>query len=261
MSRFHDEFFRQGSPVHDALMIKCMSPGGIKKITDAVNLSQDILRAAGDAARYFDRSVTICDLKDGRKMARRGESVPEIKYEFARKPDGKTDWDRRIELCSRIRSCENASECAFCRDNKPWYKKEVKFSYHVEEFLTKIDYETEVLVKNGNFILGYADGVIKTTNKVALDAEIEADWVWEGFCSIQVDTDILIEAKPKITSIGEVIRQLKTYKSFLGRANAETGYRIPMVPVIITYSNLETDALDYLGNEGIKVVVFEEGTS
>ena len=36
MSRFHDEFFRQGSPAHDALMIKCLSKAGIEKILSTV---------------------------------------------------------------------------------------------------------------------------------------------------------------------------------------------------------------------------------
>jgi hypothetical protein len=108
---------------------------------------------------------------------------------------------------------------------------------------TDFNYETEVIARNGTFIIGYADAVIK----LGLAGSLEFT---DGTLSTyEVSLRILVEAKPMINSIGEVIRQLKTYKSILGPYD-------PMVMVIVTYTELDADALAYLKNEGIYVVVF-----
>lgn len=104
-------------------------------------------------------------------------------------------------------------------------------------------YETEVIVKNGTFIIGYADAVI------TLNLSGPIQFTDDSSSTYKVTMYILIEAKPTVSSIGEVIRQLKTYKSML------YPYEL-MLPVIVTYTQLDADALAYLKNEGIRVVVF-----
>ncbi|MFA5458442.1 MAG: hypothetical protein WC261_12510, partial [Synergistaceae bacterium] len=125
--------------------------------------------------------------------------------------------------------------------------------------------ETEALVKNGTFIIGYADAIIDLTYNINVSYQLDDNWRMDGG-SFQPRVRVLVEAKPKITSIGEVIRQLKTYKDIIQRVCTTTtgwisgGYEmLPVFPVIATYSKLQDDALEYLKNEGITVAVFEEG--
>jgi len=114
-------------------------------------------------------------------------------------------------------------------------------SYDAPIILTS--YETEVITRNGTFIIGYADAVIKA-NLTGSMRTTDPDII-KYECILY----ILVEAKPTINSIGEVIRQLKTYKSIL------CPYEL-MLPVIVTYTQLDADSLTYLKNEGIRVVVF-----
>lgn len=91
--------------------------------------------------------------------------------------------------------------------------------------------------------IGYADAVIK----LGLSGSLR--FTDESSSEYKVVLCILVEVKPTINSIGEVIRQLKTYQSIL------SPYEL-MLMVIVTYTQLETDSLAYLKNEKIRVVVF-----
>lgn len=263
MSRFHDEFFRQGSPVHDALMIKCMQKDCIHRIIDTIDLSGQVLRTAPEVTRYWlnNRTVTICTLNSGKQVAWKGE----YRNQGVDGPRVTEDYhgDKGYLIkCSHYEKCKHASDCThhgkeWKKENRP-YPKVVSFSYNIENLIEKTSYETEVIARNGNFILGYADAVIRITSEITINAVIDPGWTWSKFESLQIETDILIEAKPKITSIGEVIRQLKTYRDSLHRVHGELGYPIPMLPVIVTYTKLDSPALSYLKNENISVVVFEE---
>lgn len=136
MSKFHDEFFKQGSSEHDQLLIRCISKEGIKKITNAMGIGDDAVEK----------------------------------------------------------------------------------------------YETEVLMKNGTFVMGYADIILNL-----------------GYHGVR--QEILVEVKPNIVSIGDIIRQIKTYASLR--------YSTLVKMVIATYSTLDDDAIAYLSHERISVVVFD----
>lgn len=256
MSRFHEEFFRAGSLAHDKLMIECTSEPSLQKIMESIDIEPHILKLISLVTRYYDRTVTICPLTNGTKTAWRGEYqyynqenlAPHI-HESFEKIGGKY---QNLRKCSLSDKCEHKNFCCLINKKEP-YSKDLVFKPNKWE--TRKEFETEVIARNGTFIIGYADAIIKTTHSGTIDATIEEDWIWKDFTSYSVDVDILIEAKPKLTSIGEVIRQLKTYKSILKRS---IEYSIPMIPVIVTYSQLEKDAITYLKNEDIQVVVFEE---
>lgn len=262
MSRFHDEFFRAGSPEHDALMIKCTSEKGIDKILNSIDLSESIQKAFQEQTQRWTKSITICHLKENKKVAWRGayldwvreeQNVPHIRSSYIS--------GGRKEVCDLAdrKKCGHSSECAFYSEGKRPYASEVGLLFEVLPEKISRSYETEVIVRNGNFIVGYADAVIKTSHPMRIDATIEDGWAWNNYGETAIDVDILVEAKPKLSSIGEVIRQLKTYKSLLQRVppSSGSGYHIPILPVIVTYTKLDNDAVFYIQNEGIKVVVFE----
>lgn len=249
MSRFHDEFFRQGSPDHDKLMIKCTSEKGIQQIISQIDMEKHKGLAINSLTCDWDRQITICQLKEGRTAWRgiyegyNSDKVPQISEDYR--------TQKKYCMLAYRNKCEHVEQCTLSEGNEP-VTSNVVFSYQ-EEKTTK-HYETEVICKNRDFIIGYADAVIKTTYEGKIDAIIDKDWTWKKFHDYKVEVDILIEAKPMLTSIGEVIRQLKTYKSILERHKE---YPIPMVPVITTYSKPEPDAIEYIKNEGIYVVTFE----
>ncbi|MFZ2471371.1 MAG: hypothetical protein WAW52_05440 [Methanothrix sp.] len=117
--------------------------------------------------------------------------------------------------------------------------------------ITNYKYETEVLCKSGNsFIIGYADLIFS----------------WEMFFS---ETYVLanhptnavryvIEAKPELTDVGAVLRQLKTYKATKERIwEADRWKIVPVYMAIATYSSISDDVRAYLEHEGVKVVTFD----
>jgi len=177
MSRFHDEFFGQKGPQHDALVIKCVSNDGLQQILESLGL-----------------------------------------YAQA-----------------------------------------------------KIKYETEVICKSGQFIIGYADIYIqvfedgdcsddlieKRARRLINDFRLpEAEAYRSARRSITASsTGILVECKPSVADFGAVIRQLKTYEDILKSRGAARLFK-----VIATYSTPTKQVLDYLSHEDIVVVVFEEGT-
>lgn len=269
MSRFHDEFFRQGSPAHDALMIKCTSTKGIQKITEEIGLAASMHTFAESIAKGgVDKTVTICHFEVGRvawKGINSGDSwsttnknAPRIYRNYAGVFECELKNDKKCEYVEKcLLGAEDTTE-----------KRDATLAVHLNADKTVHTYETEVIVKNGAFIIGYADAVIKSSAPCAVDAVINDEWTWKEYGKLEPQIDILIEAKPKLTSIGEVIRQLKTYRERLQRDIEIRWYApghytrkvmIPMRAVIVTYTKLDSDALQYLKNEGIDVVVFEEG--
>lgn len=233
MSKFHDEFFRQGSPVHDALMIKCLSKDGIGKILSAVgNFEIKPPKITGVVCTTQSNSIFTemkkCDLFDANGN------------------------------CKKIYKCPLHLDCEYNEPQlhpnqfqparyKPIKADEITIS-GIVNVVHLIKKETEVIIKNGHFILGYADAIISEELKAIVKYVIPDGWIVKEAVFPAYRTTI-VEAKPEITSIGEVIRQLKTYASLIGDKDTHM--------VIVTYSKLGEDALEYLANENIIVVQFD----
>jgi hypothetical protein len=122
------------------------------------------------------------------------------------------------------------------------------------------DYETEVICKNGNFIIGYAD-IVYT---ILLQTDI-------NHYSLPHRYQCVIEAKPEMNDVGAVVRQLKTYadildiygneyeKSKVGENDRPYRVRGKIISgnlIIATYDNVSPEVLEYLLHEGIRVVKF-----
>jgi hypothetical protein len=71
------------------------------------------------------------------------------------------------------------------------------------------DLIVEKPIKSGNFIVGYADVFLNYYNEIFIS---EYDYFVFYY-------QIIIEAKPKIKSFGETLRQLRTYQEYCPRAN------------------------------------------
>lgn len=215
MSKFHDEFFRQGSPVHDALMIKCLSEEGVWKI----------ILASGVRAAVWPESVprtisgVLCKIEDGRVW-----------------------WDNPEHKCSE--GCYHKDEC------KKTNIKNMDITGHIVPHIS-IKKETEVIIRNGTFILGYADAVITYCYSYEICYSVDDPiWTIKKLGPYYLPEQyIIVEAKPELTSLGEVIRQLKTYALLMKQETPKM--------IIATYSKLGEDALEYLANENIVVVQFD----
>ena len=132
---------------------------------------------------------------------------------------------RTHEQISRRWSEPRSSEHdELCRITKQWF---TRFGYArafanrpkmdrgmqlVAAHLT-LRFESEYLVKRGNYIVGYCD----------LVARRKWEWLEVGMnhsqfpCGIPTLTQaIFFEIKPRITSVGDVLRQVKTYRDCCG---------------------------------------------
>ncbi|MCK9569588.1 hypothetical protein M0R72_11665 [Candidatus Pacearchaeota archaeon] len=248
MSRFHEEFFRQGSPVHDALMIKCVSEEGINEIVNQIGLRGWLL----DEIAKRQQEVVVCSHGQGHS-AHRGDHAP--------KTELRTFWtdylcnERATERCCSLKDeCKNVDTCKWFLEGQKAMSVCIKEIPFIKGFTST--FETEVIVNNGNFIVGYADAIVKIKFQVLSDAEIGPEWIWRGYSESTYDVALLIEAKPKLNSVGDTLRQLKTYRSLVG-------YKIGCVlkPVIVTYSKLDKATVDFIGNEDVLVATFSEGAA
>lgn len=119
------------------------------------------------------------------------------------------------------------------------------------------DYETEVICKNGNFIIGYADIVYTVLVTSAEDRD--------SFC-LPHRYQCVIEVKPKFDDAGAILWQLKTYADILGTHakeyhthngfNVLKGTVVPGNLVIVTYTDVPSDTIEYLAHEGVDVIKF-----
>jgi hypothetical protein len=215
---FHDEFFRSRGTKHDELMLKC-----IEKIEDIAvwrPLPDKIfVRACGEGDK-FRLGTTLID------------------HDFM-----------GCESCSRHKNCPNN-----WTSTKQKIENEVDYSVRC----IKHSYETEVLCKNGSFIMGYADMVIKTERVVGIITAVEFNKTTCSiypFYNLKEDIYTIVEVKPELNDIGAIIRQLKTYKEILSKTELRDDGPIAMViatPVEVT------DAVEkYLLHEGINVYKIE----
>jgi hypothetical protein len=253
MSKFHDEFFRRGSPVHDKLIIKCLSSAGIEKILKSVDFNDALNKTF---KQHPADGVYVCTHADGRTCHRNGDDTrpktgmthlyedPLNKYRHT--------GDRRA--CNLEATCDKAKSCKWLLTGQDVEYVSIVKDYYATPI--KSEYETEVIVKNGQFILGYSDAVISTTYNIKTDAHIDPEWTWKNYSEFSVIGRTIVEVKPKIDSIGDAIRQIKTYHDALYHKYPSDSVHPLMC--LVTYDCLEQDALDYLANEHISVVVFEE---
>ena len=252
MSKFHDEFFRKGSPVHDKLMIKCLSKEGIDQIIKTVDFNSIV----NERFDRDDKTVLICTHGEGRTAHKDTSSSKPTTGMTDLREDPlepyKTTGKRRA--CSLEKSCKNVKTCKWLLSGVDIDTASVIQTYYATP--TTSEYETEVIVKNGQFILGYADAVISTKYDITSSAQVDPNWIWENFSHFVETGHIIVEAKPKVDSIGDVIRQIKTYYDAL--VNKYSRDNIVPAKCLVTYDNLDRDALNYLANEHISVVVFEE---
>lgn len=132
-----------------------------------------------------------------------------------------------------------------------------------------MDYETEVLCKKGNFIIGYADILIKISrNRIECQKEFDERFrvlteeyrvpAAEARRSVRNYLQmkdhnyfVLVECKPALEDIGSAIRQLKTYE------DAIKGEYDALKKVIATYDTPSEDVIEYLRHEGVSVFVVE----
>jgi hypothetical protein len=115
----------------------------------------------------------------------------------------------------------------------------------ISDHKTSIDYETEVICNNGNFIIGYADILITVKSNLIFKPDAF------GTQELNVYHIIIIEVKPELSDIGSVLRQLKTYEQCILQ-NKDTR----VSKIIATYSNISEDVKDYLLHEGVHVIKF-----
>ncbi|MCK9568703.1 hypothetical protein M0R72_07170 [Candidatus Pacearchaeota archaeon] len=237
MSKFHEEFFKAGSPKHDKLMIKTLSEDGIKRVLDAIDIDTVVYN---DRKRqlYLNEKYTVCERSDKTMTIYSGWS------------DG---YNREIPTIGYDNRC-NFYGCS-CQSICTKTIRQIEAKPTLENISVKHSYETEVIARSGNFIIGYADAIIRSlySGDVCVDLGYSKPYV-KGQFELQADT--LIEAKPELNSIGDVLRQLKTYNSLLRRTLPNRSVIIPMRMVITTYTELDKDSLDYLEHEGVKVVTF-----
>jgi hypothetical protein len=125
--------------------------------------------------------------------------------------------------------------------------------------IKKIYLETPV-TKNNGYIIGYTDVEIRASVNVTRKAFIERErsaetnWVWADVEYPEItyrDTiHIIIEAKPSVPSIGEVLRQFNTYKTVFNSKNNIWVLVAPPSPytallenegIVCVFPNLETE--------------------
>lgn len=223
MAKFQDEFFNKGSPEHDKLMIKTVSKTGMARILEGRAAPLDKLKALYAEELRLDEkeddSLRAC-IEEGK--------VKNIYHKVAG------------ERCG--------GRCAGCYSDKSnCQEKVVVVDVVATETAT---YETEVIMKSRDFIVGYADAVIKVvvTGHKVVKTSVGNFRVSER----SIESATIVEAKPDLNSIGEVLRQLKTYQSLL-----PTKTDTPAEMVLTTYSDLDQDEIDFLAHEKIRVIKFD----
>jgi len=252
MPKFHDEFFRKGSPEEDKLVLRCLTPAGKLAIAKAVEsaIGEELVPPQNGAA-YGKRKVAVCDSKN----------TPHCKEGKPTMVAHHGEFGERGLVCAVSSPYSTAWEvkCEYFDKTTPYTKVSAKLLPHGQETVDallfvresefKIDHETEVLCRNNGFIVGYADLVLRLSGLLKLSAKIKDDWTWKDFDTVPLgETKIVVEVKPEIKQCLQVLRQLKTYMEML---RIHRG-------AIATYSALDKDTIELLKHEKIAVVKFDE---
>lgn len=163
-----------------------------------------------------------------------------------------------------IKFVSELDDCDLVYDIQNYIYKYCKAkNYETSDYIEK--YETEVLCKNGTFIIGYADVVFSVTLPHKNSNE---------YNPLPLKYQCIMEIKPQLTDAGAVLRQLKTYADILKIydqfyyvksqenpfADARRGRVIPGNLMIVTKTKPDDSVINYLEHEGVRVIVFDEGT-
>lgn len=273
MSRFYDEFYKQKGTRHDDLVIKCVTDDDLRSKITEISV----------APVKYEFEVESCD---GIRWFAPGANI-EQRYRSAQ-------WNRENRSCTNT-GCNhhpsNEGGCPWIDHGKELLKLKGTLYKPVGE--RKSTYETEVVCRNGNFIVGYADIVFGVTwnlqNAICVSVngidkgavQLNSEWAkWFigngkdytlyderlgyriGTLSEIVNADthpfvksVLVEVKPDLTDIGSIIRQLKTYKDLL---QGQSEFRDIQKTVVVTYSSVKPTAVKLLENEGITCITTSE---
>jgi hypothetical protein len=106
-----------------------------------------------------------------------------------------------------------------------------------------LDYETEVICKPKS-TFGFVDIVFTYKAKLNRQYRIGSYENWSDYGIFKV----IVEVKPELNDLGAAIRQIKTYRQVL---NFDIAFM-----VIVTYSSISKEAIEYLEHEKIRVVRF-----
>ncbi len=223
MSRFHDEFFRQKGPKHDELMLRCIETIDTLAIHPPLETDKICLFECKNSAYESLGLAPVGGQRYG------------------------------CEVCTRHNNCPI-----------PYYDKNTKAHvFKVTQIFIRSEnsFETEVICKSRDFIIGYADLVIKTTAEGKLSTQLQYGGKECSVFPAMVQRRVyytIIEIKPEISDIGAVIRQLKTYKDSLLK---QDGYKNSddVSLAIVTESEVKDSIKKYLEHEGIHIIRFAEG--
>lgn len=237
MSKFHEEFLHQNSKNEDDLLEKCATPNGLKRILTDVGF----FKRAVMTGEKQPISIWICNIskpwcKRKEKIAWGGEhpcsSYADIcKYAYLRYADLPYGTPDRL---TGIKHSGKLVEV---------YPKGI----NIEEVTPS--YESEVPCKHGNFFVGYADMEINVVAQRTATLPINNGWEWEDFALKEYRERVIVELKPKITNVGAVIRQVKTYMEILGCRRG----------AVVTYSKLSRGKRELLKHESITPIQVGEG--
>jgi hypothetical protein len=187
----------------------------------------------GEGSPEHDKLMIKCMSKDGLKRIRETIEEPTKKWKITDFQD-KLDWSW----------------------NKSRFSERVTGKEHIVDVTDSLTYETEYIVKGHNgFILGYVDAVID------IEYTIIFNFLSKGKCidtnnELSFHNTTILEAKPILDSIGQVMRQMKTYRDAIMDRNSNVRKNCNMR--IATYSILGEDEIEFLRHEGIEVIVFEK---
>jgi len=241
MARLHKySFVQEKSPAHDALLCECTSIEGAEIIIleslGSFPLIEYLKTRANDMQKRFlsRRKVLKKHLKYGDRLA----------YEI----------DLR-EIADRIDTYDDKTlEWTMMSDLFKFEIKDIEYNYEVEKLVT---------VSNKD-LFGYADLIIdfnvcivprlvdiphyvQKTKYNDLN-QLSMDFVDDPRSAIKKHGTIVVELKPKITDIGAVLRQVKTYREYLPDITNT---------VIATFSEVSDDIRQIAKNENVTIVAFE----
>lgn len=250
MSKFYEEFFKQKGSAHDQLVVKCVTAEGKKRILESLHF----LERARNSLSEPPEKIWICDCmktewcKSLSKWAwtkqptcsrHYGPPCKQFDPQFEEKLGDPTKYDpKKMESVptGKIEQLNPIGE---------WTKVEPLVS--VDDPV--VTYEAEVICKNNNFIVGFADLLFQARTIVRMSLKLSEDWVWKDLRTKEYDERMIVDAKPELTDFGAVLRQIKTYMNVL---------RVPR-GVVVTYSDPPAELIELLKNEAVYVVKFPKG--
>lgn len=128
-------------------------------------------------------------------------------------------------------------------------------TYVLESY--KVEWEPEKIVKRDTgFIFGYADVELNFELKIRKDFIISDIETWRRYDYGEVNLRVVVEAKPKLTSWGAPLRQLKTYMDLLKPRFSQTRNNFPIAGVISTFSRIPRKIHKILEKENVYVITF-----